>query len=460
MFRHLSDRALLTRETNTRDPSLPGTQQPPPPAPAPASAPSPLARQVARTVGRTNPALVGLQNMRSRLTPSQAAIVTTIERFYEDNATPKRNLDLDFIAREEFWINLTDEHERTLERRASFLLNSDSMYTMDALICNIVPDAGPNGHSVTTIAVNAVACSVKSQTEHVKEVALQEAQRGERICPMTLQQLSFQNMLYRNEHLLKQAVQACRMPVAQRERALNPLLVELAASYFEHSRDAPGAPKSVPQKVIVSMHDSGQSDFDINPSGETTARLVIDSNGIDDLCNAPLQAANTCEDYRTIFRAHLLEGFQEHSPEKKRAALYLQLLWVELGAVHEMLGLHSLDKPNHGAEAQRAAARTHEEISYPGSHSFGDQISAENGMEAQRHVVTQAMEALPTIDAAFQQRFGTSMITDSRIHAWTQSPAYSVDLRMLRQPGSRLLLQAIPITGSAMLNIPIFRTLT
>ncbi|MBC7514065.1 MAG: hypothetical protein H7234_06475, partial [Herminiimonas sp.] len=121
------------------------------------------------------------------------------------------------------------------------------------------------------------------------------------------------------------------------------------------------------------------------------------------------------------------------------------------------LGLRSLDKPNHGVAAQQAAARTHEALTYPGSHEFGDQVGSEADPGAQRRTVTAAMEALPDIDDSFKQRFGSSLFLDPRVGAWTQSTAYQFDLRMLRQPRDRLLLQAIPITANALLRTSVFR---
>ncbi len=426
--------------------------------PQPAAAASPAALEAARTVGRSNPALVDLQHMRRGLSPLQDGIVDSVAQFYADSAAPKSNRELGFSGSAEAVSNMTGDHARTLERRASFLLNSEAMDALHPLLANVARDAGILGHSVTTMAVNAVATSVKSQTELVKAVALKQAQDGERVCPMTLQPAHFQRMLDENASRLAQVVEACRLPVAARERTLKPLLEQLAMCYFQHAETSSGAGDSGPHNVVVTMSDQGQSHAEVSAEGTKTARLAIDSAGIDRLCNAPLPAADACEDYETIFRAHLLQGFQNHSPDQKRAALYLQLLWSEVGTVQETLGMRSRDRPHHGAAAQRAAARAHEEMYYPGNEDFGDQIGSENDMHTQRRAVTHGMEILPDVDFSFKERFGASMLTDPRIRDWTQSTAYPFDLRMLRQPSSRLLLQSIPITGTALLQTPAFRS--
>lgn len=434
-------------------------------APLPAAAPhrptvavSPVVREAARTVGRSNPALVDLLHLRRHLSPLQNALVDSVECFYEDSAVPKTNRQLACRENTEAAGNMSADHERTLARRASFLLNSDAMDGLRPLLANLEPDAGMLGQSMTAMTVNAVASSVKSQAEHVKAVALAQAQAGERICPMTLQPLNFQRMLEENTARLAQLAGACHLPVAPREAALKPLLEELATSYFQHSRHSPGAPKSAPHKVVIHMSDPGRSHVDANFVGKKIAHVAIDSAGIDRLCNGPLPPVDDCEDRKTIFRTHLLQGFQNHSPETKRAVLYLQLLWSEVGALQETLGVRSLDKPHHGAAAQCAAARTLEEKSYRGNHDLGDQIGCENDVHAQRRTIVHGMETLPDVDFSFKEQFGSSMLTDPRLRDWTQSTAYSFDLRMLRDPGSRLLLQSIPITADALLKTSVLRT--
>ncbi|MBC7514161.1 MAG: hypothetical protein H7234_06970, partial [Herminiimonas sp.] len=418
MFRTLSDRSVVTRQSNHSNPSGSATPQ------RPAMAPSPLAPEALRTVGRINPALEHLQQMPHRLTPLQQAIVGSIERFYENSAEPKRNMDLGFGADPHHTENLTEAEERTLERCASFLLIRDTMKGLEPLVSNILPDADITGHSFTTIAVNAVACSVKSQTERVKLTALQEALGGERLCPMTLLPKDFGHMLGQNALKLERVVDACHLPVGEREEALKPLLEQLATSYFKHSMESPGAPKSMPHKIIVSIGDSARSDLHVNLFKKKTVRLSIASTGIDRLCNGTLLTAGQCENHETLFRVHLLQGFQNHSPAKKRAALYLQLLWHELADVQRALGLRFLDEPNHGVAARKAAGRTHEALIYPGSYEFGDQVGSETGPGAQRRTVTAAMETLPDIDDSFKQRFGSSLFLDPRVGAWTQSTAY------------------------------------
>lgn len=456
MHRALSHRADLNRKSDNASSPDTGTR----PRPTPTLPPSPTALEAARTVGRSNPALADLQRLRAHLTPLQAAAADDIAGFYENSKGPRRNLDLDFSEDAQADGFQTEEQERTLERRASFLLNSDTMDGLATLIGTMPLDAEIPGAAMTmtTAAITAAACSIKSQTEHVKAVALQDARHGDRICPMTLQPAEFQRMLDRNTQTLARVVEACRMPVAEREQALNALLEQLAVAYFQHSLDSPGAPRSAPHKVVISLSEPAMSDVTVSLFKEKIVHLAIDSAGIDHLCTAPLPTTDTCQDQRTIFRAHLLEGFQNHSPEKKRAALYLQLLWRELGIVQETLGLRSADKPRHGAPAQRAAARTHEERSYPGSQCMGDQIGAETDPEAQRRVVMQGLEALPGRDRSFKQCSGLSLITDDRVRAWTHSTAYPFELRMLRRPRERLLLQAIPITGAALLRTSVFRT--
>lgn len=450
MFRTLSDRSLITRQSNHSGASGSATPQ------RPAVAPSPVALEASCTVGRTNPALEHLQKRNFCLTSLQKIVVGSVEQFYENSAEPKRNLDLGLSAGMHTNETLTDAQERTLERRASFLLIRDAMEGLKPLIGNILQDANAHEHSMTTVAVNAVACSVKSHAEQVKAIALQEARISERICPLTLLPNNFGDMLRRNTLNLAQVVTACHLPVAEREAALKPLLEQLAASYFRHSMEAPGVPRSMPHKIIVSMGDTARSDVHVNPFREKTIRLSIDSADIDQLCGGPLPGAGECENDETLLRVHLLQGFQNHSSEKKRAALYLQLLWCEVADVQRALELRSLDGPNHSAAAYQAAARTREALHYPGSHECGDQVGSEADLGVQRRAATTAMESLPDVDRSFKKRFGSSLFIDARVGAWTQSTAYRFDLRMLRQPRDRLLLQAIPITGSALLGTSVF----
>lgn len=143
--------------------------------------------------------------------------------------------------------------------------------------------------------------------------------------------------------------------------------------------------------------------------------------------------------------------------EKKLAGFYTQSLFKELAQVQEAMGMHSANIPLHGRAAQQSAARTVEEFSYQGSPDFGDVILPDDAPISQRETTTRCVAFLRELDQMSVEETGTPLITMPEVRSWVHSPALSVDLRALREPHSRLLLQAPALTGRALLDLPEFQ---
>ena len=184
------------------------------------AAPAPVQTPQQNRIGQANGALRDLKVRRSELSSRQAAVVENLDTFYRNATSPPDNFGLFFTDAERPMARFNQQEQATMDRRGSFCLNDDALRALPALLDDIPAEAGIIGHSNATSAVNAVAASVKSHTEVVNGAALLEAQRGQRICPMTLKPAKFQQFLGQNSESLRQIAAICHQPLARRERLL------------------------------------------------------------------------------------------------------------------------------------------------------------------------------------------------------------------------------------------------
>ncbi len=410
-----------------------------------------------QTIGRSNAALRDLQGMRSRLSPLQANVADQVAEFYETSARPCRNGDLGFQPAGNA-ARIPPGDQRTLARRASFLLNSEAIKSVPGLAREIPPNAGVIGHSTATMAINAVLNSVKSQTELVNAAAVHDARRGARVCPMTLQPEKFDAFLRHNAHTIANIVDACRESGPRRNRALQPHLEALAKDYFAKSRGYPGAPELVADDITVNLGSAAQSKCATSILGKKKVTLNIDSDGADAFCRQ-IPSVDDCEDFQTLFRAHMMQGFEQHSQAKKLAALTTLSMLHKAGEVQEWMGTQSAGKSSHSQAAQNAALHTLNELQYPGNPGFGDALHGVQGRPSQRDAITEPLEYIPGLDTNFQSEYLSSMITDERVRKWVHSTNYEFDLRSLREPSGRLLYQALASNTQALRRTLAFQSL-
>ena len=111
-------------------------------------------------VGRSNPALTDLQHMRRQMSPLQSAAEDHVKMFYVHARVPRRNMDLGFTGPDGAPAQFDETHLETVQRRASFLLNSDALDALPEIAMEIAEEAGIIGHSTATLAFNAIAGSV------------------------------------------------------------------------------------------------------------------------------------------------------------------------------------------------------------------------------------------------------------------------------------------------------------
>jgi len=433
-------RALLQVAEANRQPA-------PPPAPA----------AVSERIGRMNTALVELRSRRATLNPRQERVVDEMGQFYQDTISTPTNSDIFYVSSDARQ-NLPEADQITLQRRASFLLNGAAFGELPHAIDEISEEAGIIGYSKATLMINAIANSVKSQIEHVNAAALQDAQRGDRVCPMTLQPAKFSEFLKQHDRVLREIVDACQLPARSGEPAIKKALEMLATGYFRQATNYPGAPTIRPDEVQVQLNSEASSSVKGNARNHIIAFVKIDNGGAEEFCRNPLPKLDDCEDFETIYRARLLQGFDHHSPQKKRAALLIQLMLQEVSELQEVLGMESANIPSHSQPAKRAAIRSSEEMRYAGSEALTDITVATEDAPAQRDIATRAMKALPGLDVAFEGVYHSPLITNALMRKWVHSPEMFMDLRGLAEPSARLQLQVSPLTGQALLDTPAFRS--
>ena len=408
------------------------------------------------TIGTTNPALAELKRRRGQLNPRQTKLVDDLDEFYDNTNRSQANVELGYFVAPDDLSALRPIDREALQRRASFLLNTDAMNALPQLYVDVCDDEdlAPNAE----LEINAVFNSAKSHAEHVMAAALQDARAGERVCPLVFQPVDFPVFLTANSFLVRQVVRACCLPQPTRDIALKPALEDLANAYFSYSVNFPGAPKLRPQDVHVNLNSAENTSTSANRRGYITATVGIDSLGAEQFCRSLRADAEVPDNSRDLLRAHLLRGFEGLQPEQKLAAFYIQSLLQELAEVEEVMGVQSVDIPQHGAAAQRAARGTLKEWNYEGSQRLRDEIrSQEEGELSQREEITYSVQLIAEVDDRNYQETGEPFIMMPQVRAWACSPAMLVDLRALREPSARLLLQAPPITGRALLDMPEFK---
>lgn len=92
-----------------------------------------------------------------------------------------------------------------------------------------------------------------------------------------------------------------------------------------------------------------------------------------------------------------------------------------------------------------------------GNPGFGEAIHRDGGPLSQREMSTELVGMLGGLDQYCVEETGTPLITMPEIRSWMHSPAMPIDLRALREPSSRLLLQVPALTGRALLDLPEFK---
>lgn len=416
----------------------------------------PAAVPVDSTVGRSNPALAELRRRGHRLDARQEELVTDIDTFYHNTRYSQANSDLGFSA-DMPGSGLTEEHRHTLRRRASFLLNTEAMDALSYSFKEISEQPCLPEDSTAKLEANAILNSVKSHVEHVVGGALQEAQRGDRICPMALHPATFSRFLTANAFLVRNVLNACSLTQPMRDRALKPALENFASAYISNAASHPGAPWEQPQAVQVTLNSAETSEIVTDSQGVNIACIEIDDAGAEEFCSALNSNPDVPDNEHHMYWLHSLTGFEALPLHQKLAGLYMQLLLQDLAELEEVVGTESADRPEHGPAAQRAARRTLEEWHYTGNEDFGDAVEAEDGRLSQREMTTKALESIPFLDAFCEVESGAPLVTSPQVRLWAQSSDILFDLRALREPTARLLLQLPKISGRALLAMPEFQ---
>ncbi|MES2830731.1 MAG: hypothetical protein V4695_01910 [Pseudomonadota bacterium] len=420
----------------------------------------PAAPAIPEPIGRVNNALLELRGRRSMLGPTQREAVDKIGMFYNLTTTAVKNEDIYRIPDRERK-RMPDRDRLTLKRSASYLLNSSALHTLHDEVEKIPYEAGMIGHSTSTMMVNAIANSVKFQTEHIKDAALAEARRGERICPMTLQPQLLRSYLREHDHLFERLILACDLPASARDRVAAPVLQKLAVAYFDASVGYPGAPTTRPDQIEVNVGSVDECTIEEDRRNQIKLTITLDNNNLAQFCNSPLPLMEDCENRKDVFRAHTLQGFGDHEPRKKMAAFYVQALLQKLSDTQENMGLGDLQNKlrdrSARIKAQQAASRTLSEMSYEGSEGFADGVAWENGQPSMRSVATRKMKQLWVLDNEFKSKYGSQLITSPRINDWIHSPSSAMDLMALEKPAVRLQIQVPSLTGQALLETPAFK---
>ncbi len=407
------------------------------------------------TIGTRNPALAELKRRPHYLNARQNKLVDDLDTFYQNTEQSMTNLELGYDFPSHRMSSLSSEQRQTLQRRASFLLNNDVMEALPDALEEVMED----GELLPTakLELNAILNSAKSHTEHVMAAAREDARVGARVCPLMFQPVNFPVFLTTNSIFVRNVISACRLPQPARDRALKPALEGFARMYFSYSMNHLGAPKIQPKDFEIVLNSSESSSTSTDDRGNLTARLVIDSADAEQVCRS-LQSGSEPDTVRDLFRSYMMKGFESHPLDQKLGAFYTQSLFQELAELQEITGAESADRPEHTLPARHAARRTLEEWEYKGSENFGDVVESQPGDQlSQRERTTAALQILTNLDDACIETQGTPLINMPEVRSWAHSPAMHFDLRALREPSARLLLQVQPLTGRALLDLPEFR---
>ena len=424
-------------------------------AASPAGAPEAAVQRPAdpTRVGTTNPSLQPLQAMRSQLCSDDQNMLQKIENYYRHIRTEMTNRDIVEEAGVETPSNPEPVLGRTMRRRASFLLNREAMNYVEDNQIRVLSYQRPDRTQV--LLMNAIATSFKSQAEHVGDAALRDAQQGRRLCPMTLQPAAFNAFLAQNSWVARLAIANCTIGPAYRGRALKPVLERFAKSYFDKAAATSGAATLDVDSVEVCFETGGDSMSCTNQQDRHHVVLKIDDSGAEDFCSR--QYTGAFENQSEAYFHHQLQGFEEHEPLQKLAALYLQLTLDEISTVEER---HFLPDGGTGASAitRRQARATQEEYTYPGFKGFEDDMSKEptQGMDSRSKLLGQ-LRQLPMIEDQFRRQFGQELFTDPRLRSWVRSVGLPYDLMSLTNPAARLSLQRAQMNAQALLQLQEFK---
>ena len=407
------------------------------------------------TIGTSNPALDELKQRRWRLNSRQRQLVRHLDKFYANLETPKKNTVLGLRPPIGGTLSELQSQQVTLSRRASFLLNLETMNSLQHLVDEV--EARPDLHGSVKLEVNAFLHSAKKHTEHVMAAALQDAMDGKRICPLVFQPLRFSQFLDANRFQIRNILSACCLQQPARDDALKPAMENLAESYFAHSWDYEGAPMARPDKVVVALNSPYNFEVFYDPPETMTMSISMESAGAEQFCRALRVDASPSEDGLERSYAYLLNGFENLSMEKKLAGFYLRSLFIQLARSQELVGLNNVDFSQHGRVNRQIAARTLAEFHYKGSWGFGDLIDSADEFCSQRECGAFLVSDLRELDKKCVEETGTPLITMPEMRRWLNSTAIYFDLQALREPAIRLMVQAPPLTGLALLNLPEFK---
>jgi len=403
-----------------------------------------------------NPALEELRRLRdnNHLNSSQAEVVQNIEQFYVNARSARTNGD---IARLPTHIrqNPPQDVQAGLARRPSFLLNSETLKALPSAIVELAASDTLPRQAKASLVVNAIVTSVKHHIEHVEAAALEDAQRGKRICPMTLQPAKLRAFLSQQEPVLEEIISACQLPSNLRESEVERHLTTLATNYFNNSENYPGAPTLRPASVQILMHGRGASTLGQDRRG-LVVNLLLDSTTMAEFCRNPLWTLNECGTFQDIHRARQLQGFERHTFQKKLAALLIQQTLQEVSEIQETLGVQSAAIPSHSGLAQQAGKRTKEELYYAGSRTLSDHTVRSSEGLSQRAMLVEPMQGLPTFERHFNATYNEPLFADAEVRKWINSPEILLQLRGLTEPSARILAQISPATGRALLQTHAF----
>lgn len=272
---------------------------------------------------------------------------------------------------------------------------------------------------------------------------------------MTLQPAAFNAFLAQNSWVARLAIANSTLGPAYRSRGLKPVLERFAKSYFDKAAATDGVAKLDVGSVEVSFEPGGSSGVCKNQQGRHHVVLNINDSGAEEFCHQRQTGAP--ENQSEAYFNHQLQGFEEHEPLQKLAALYLQLTLAEISMVEERQLL-----PDGGAGAsainRQQARATQEEYTYPGFEGFQDDVAQEHNQgQDSRTELLESLTQLPVVEAQFVNQFGQELLTDPRLRGWVRSAALPYDAMALINPAARLALQRAQMNGQALLQLQEFQ---
>lgn len=423
-----------------------------------AAAPGAGADDIRRTQPRViaNSALQALKALGPRLTPAQRTSIGILESYDNWRTEARTNGDM-------FDAALFEEDDRgvqmTLARRPSFLLIKPMLDDLGPVVPRGASEMGLPRTIEERTALTAQVAAVHEQVETIKSRAIDDAQAGRRLCPMTLETELFHEFLTEHRPLLQRII-ANSGSLATKDDLEHDLAM-LADDYLKAcGLHLPGlAQEDIPEELLGELTNApviveivnGHRDPDHQLLGDEESGcclITLSRSGIAAVAHAP--------DYVFHSEFGLTEDFARCAPGERAASMYLQHLFHELAQIEQSATLAEATDDNTILD-NRPALHTLLENRYDGSLRLGD--DCEDDTSTQRGNSLSNLARMRHFVGIHDQDNGTPLLTDPALNKWVKGTEFMNDTACLTTPNRRLERAQIGAVSDALRATGVFTTL-